>query len=375
MASVYTYRDTGLQTGVAIKAPVKVATTANITLSGTQTIDGVAVVAGDRVLARAQSSAAENGIYVVATTTWARAKDFDGPRDVVQGTRIPVAQGTTYAGQDFVVTNSGTITVGTTELTFKNQAIFSDVYQGAQASDPATRSDGSALQDGDLYLNTASGILKVYASSAWANTVVSASSFAATLLDDTTAAAARTTLGALGSDISALTAATVATGDLVAIADINDSNNPKKVTAQSIADLNSGATQTASTYTPTVTCGTSGTITLNTSLDTLNYAQTGDLVQVWGRLTVSSVSSPTGRIHLTLPVAPSAGTEGSNTGAVVCWMSGMVSANVSDVVAILSAANSRIEIYLGDGAAVQSDSAQQVQSSTDIYINATYMAS
>ena len=51
-----------------IKAPVVVATIANITLSGEQTINSVAVVAGDRVLVMNQTDPVENGIYVAATT-------------------------------------------------------------------------------------------------------------------------------------------------------------------------------------------------------------------------------------------------------------------------------------------------------------------
>jgi len=49
-----------------IKDSVRAATTANITLSGAQTIDGVSVVAGDRVLVKDQSTASQNGIYVAA---------------------------------------------------------------------------------------------------------------------------------------------------------------------------------------------------------------------------------------------------------------------------------------------------------------------
>jgi hypothetical protein len=63
--------------GLDPKPSVKVATTAAITLSGTQTIDTVAVVAGDRVLVKNQASAPANGIYVVAAGAWARATDMD----------------------------------------------------------------------------------------------------------------------------------------------------------------------------------------------------------------------------------------------------------------------------------------------------------
>ena len=61
-----TDRLNGLTAAVAIKAPVKAATTANITLSGLQTIDGVSCAAGDRVLVKNQATPSENGIYVVS---------------------------------------------------------------------------------------------------------------------------------------------------------------------------------------------------------------------------------------------------------------------------------------------------------------------
>lgn len=62
-------------TGFNLKNPVKCATTANITLSGTQTIDGVSVIAGDRVLVKDQTDAEDNGIYVVSASAWSRSTD------------------------------------------------------------------------------------------------------------------------------------------------------------------------------------------------------------------------------------------------------------------------------------------------------------
>lgn len=90
----------GVSTTLAVKAPVRVATTANITLSGEQTIDGVAVVAGDRVLVKDQTDATENGIWKAATGAWSRAADFNGARDVVQGTAVLVTSGT--LGGDYI---------------------------------------------------------------------------------------------------------------------------------------------------------------------------------------------------------------------------------------------------------------------------------
>src|SRR5688572_13385226 len=95
MPSVATSRLEGLETSVAVKPPCRVATTANITLSGTQTIDGVAVVADDRVLVKNQTSSVDNGIWICGSGAWTRALDFNGSRDAVGGTMVLVVQGTT----------------------------------------------------------------------------------------------------------------------------------------------------------------------------------------------------------------------------------------------------------------------------------------
>src|SRR4051812_8331924 len=71
-----------LSAGLSWKEAMRAASTANLTLSGTQTIDGVAVVANDRVLAKDQSTASGNGIYVVAAGAWARATDADGANEI-----------------------------------------------------------------------------------------------------------------------------------------------------------------------------------------------------------------------------------------------------------------------------------------------------
>lgn len=115
-----TDRRQGVNSSNAMKSPVKAATTANITLSGEQTIDGVSIVADDRVLVKDQSTASENGIYIASTSTWSRAPDWDGSYDVVQGTTVRVNSGTANSGKWFSVTTSGTITVGTTSVTISS---------------------------------------------------------------------------------------------------------------------------------------------------------------------------------------------------------------------------------------------------------------
>ena len=114
------------------KQSVRVATTANIVLSAPQIIDGVAVVAGDRVLVKNQAVAKDNGIYVAATGAWARAKDADVGAEVTSALIVSVEQGATLADTRWQLVTDGVIVLGTTPL------IFQDVLQGyALLSSPA----------------------------------------------------------------------------------------------------------------------------------------------------------------------------------------------------------------------------------------------
>ena len=109
-----------VKTGLDIKDSVRAATTANITLSNTQTIDGVALSVGDRVLVKDQSTASQNGIYVVASAAWTRAIDFDNTpgTEVTSGVFTFVEEGTVNSDSGWVLTTDGTITLGSTNLTF-----------------------------------------------------------------------------------------------------------------------------------------------------------------------------------------------------------------------------------------------------------------
>lgn len=97
---------------LAIKEPVRVATTGNIARSGLQTIDGVAVAAGDRVLVRAQTNTTENGIYVAASGSWTRATDFDAAGEVTGGTQVFVTEGTLFGEGFWHVAGSAAVTPG-----------------------------------------------------------------------------------------------------------------------------------------------------------------------------------------------------------------------------------------------------------------------
>ena len=105
------------RSGLDVKQSVRVATTESITLSGTQTIDGVSVIAGDRVLVKNQG-AATNGIYTVAAGSWSRSTDADSSAEVTAGMFTFVSEGTANADSGWVLTTNDTITLGTTVLSF-----------------------------------------------------------------------------------------------------------------------------------------------------------------------------------------------------------------------------------------------------------------
>jgi phage-related tail fiber protein len=88
------------------KEPVRAATTANVALSGLLTVDGVTLVAGDRVLVKDQTDATENGVYTASAGTWYRAPDSNSSRVLIKGMKVAVQEGTIHAGQVWnLVTN------------------------------------------------------------------------------------------------------------------------------------------------------------------------------------------------------------------------------------------------------------------------------
>ena len=103
-------------TGITWKAAVRVATTANITLSGTQTIGAIALNVGDRVLVKNQTAQTENGIYIVSATAWTRSLDADTGLKIETAT-VAVTLGTVNANTQWTCTATS-ITIGTTPITF-----------------------------------------------------------------------------------------------------------------------------------------------------------------------------------------------------------------------------------------------------------------
>jgi len=138
------------RSGLDVKGSVRAATTGNITLTNTQTIDTIDLAVGDRVLVKNQTTASQNGIYVVATTAWTRAEDCDNTPgiEVTSGMFTFVEEGAVNADSGWVLTTDGSITVGTTPLSFVQ---FSGAGQ-------ITAGDGLSKTGNTLAVNVANGI-------------------------------------------------------------------------------------------------------------------------------------------------------------------------------------------------------------------------
>lgn len=110
----------GFNIGAAMKPACVVATTGAITLQGVQTIDGISVGSCERVLVKDQTDPVDNGIYIADSSTWLRARDFDGARDAIPGTLVYVDRGTFYGTSFWVLNSSSTATkvaIGTDSIT------------------------------------------------------------------------------------------------------------------------------------------------------------------------------------------------------------------------------------------------------------------
>jgi hypothetical protein len=143
--------------GLKPKQACRVASTATLTLSAPQTIDGVSVIAGDRVLVKDQAAPAANGIYVVAAGAWTRATDMDSvtPVNEVNGAYTFIQEGTDNAGKGFV--QQGTVTTLDTDAI--NFVFFNSLadLSGSNAID-ITANVVSLTLDGSTLTQSGSGV-------------------------------------------------------------------------------------------------------------------------------------------------------------------------------------------------------------------------
>ena len=150
-----------VKVGLDFKDSVRVASTANVTISGPgAAIDGVTLSSGDRVLLKDQSTGSQNGIYIFngAASAMTRATDADADAEVTSGMFVFVEAGTVNADNGFVLSTDGTITVGSTALTFTQ---FSGAGQ-IVAGDGMTKSGNQLdVNDDNITLEVASDAVRI----------------------------------------------------------------------------------------------------------------------------------------------------------------------------------------------------------------------
>lgn len=137
---------------VDARESVRVASTANIDISSGlvngSVIDGITVATGERVLLKNQSTASQNGVYVVvASGAASRSADFDASSEVTTGALFLVSEGSINSGKAFKLTTSGAITVGTTNLTFSEYMGSAEVYAAVEPARPLGYSIRHKLTD------------------------------------------------------------------------------------------------------------------------------------------------------------------------------------------------------------------------------------
>jgi hypothetical protein len=305
--------------GLSWKQPVLCATTANITLTGLQTIDGVTVVAGDRVLVKNQSTASQNGIYLASATAWSRAPDADTWNELISAITF-IETGSTLTGTAWYCTAQPGGTIGTTAVNWSNfsvaasysagtgltltTGVFSITNTGVSAG-----AYGSASKTLTATVN-AQGQLTVLAASdiAIANTQVSGlgtmSTQNANSITVTGGSINGTTIG--GSTAAAVTGTTITantqftgagtglTGTATSLSiGGNAATATSATTATNIAGGAAGSVpyQTASGTTTLLAAGTDGyVLRLASGLPTWGADYTGTVTSVSGTGTVSGIS-------------------------------------------------------------------------------------
>jgi hypothetical protein len=138
--------------------PVRAASTGsplNPATGGLLVVDGVQLVAGDRVLAKDEASAVNNGIYAAATGPWMRTADASNNQQFFSGMAVTVALGNVNAGQRFICTTTDDpVVVGTSSITFVAQSIVATATQSATSATSFAVGTGSktfAIQAGKAF--------------------------------------------------------------------------------------------------------------------------------------------------------------------------------------------------------------------------------
>ena len=271
-------------TGLTWKSPVVVTTTANITLSGLQTIDSIAVTAGQRVLVNNQTTMTQNGIYVASAGAWARASDMTTGVDA-SGYAVYTEYGTANGGKAFVETLEPAI-VGTDSIQFTVFASIVPVTPGGSNGQLQYNLSGSFggapfSYDGTNF-DVTTGNFTVDAGnfSTTVGTISSGSSVTAATDITATAGNVVATAGQVnaGTSMTAGTGVTATTGNVVATA----------------GQVNAGTSMSATT---TITAGTGMTATTGNVVATAGnvVATAGNVVATAGQVNAgTSMTAGTG---------------------------------------------------------------------------------
>ena len=182
--------------GISWKQPCAVATLANITLSGLQTIDGYTTLAGDRVLVKNQSTAANNGIYLASATAWTRSLDADAWQEFVSAITF-IEYGTQAGGAWFCTATPGG-TLGVTALNW------------SQFTTSATYSAGTGLTlTGTVFSITPVGTANTYGSATQTPVFTTNASGQVTAVTNTTITPAVGSITGLGTNVATALAVNV----------------------------------------------------------------------------------------------------------------------------------------------------------------------
>ena len=336
-----------LVTGLDVKGSCIAGTTVNITLSGTQTIDGIALIAGDRCLVKNQSTASENGIYVVASGAWTRSTDMDTWSEV-PGAFTFLEQGSSQGDTGWVCTANAGGTIGVTAINwsqFSGGASYTAgtgitivgsaisltnpvaVNLGGTAGTATPTAGAVAYGSGTAYAFTAAGTSGQFLQSAGSGTPVwAAPSTAITITDDTTTNATRyplftsATSGTISTEYTSSTRLSYnpSTGYLTVTGLTSPIiNNPTvtnyvesvvaigTVTTTNTLSLTNGTVQTATltastacTFTmPTATAGKSFVLLLKQAASTGNGTATFTSVK-WGTSGAPTITATAGKMDI-----------------------------------------------------------------------------
>jgi hypothetical protein len=291
--------------GLSWKQPVLCATTANITLSGLQTLDGVTVVAGDRVLVKNQSTASQNGIYLASSTAWSRALDADVWNDLISAITF-VETGSTQSGSAWYCTAQPGGTIGTTAVNWSNFSVATTYTAGT----------GLTLAGNQFSITNTGVTAAAYGSASKTLTATVNAQGQLTVLADTNIAISNTQVSGLGTMSTQAASAVAITGgtiDGVTIGGVTagavtattftGAGTGLTGTATSLSIGGNAATATSATTATNLAGGATGSLPYQTSSSTTTLLAAGSNGQVltlasgvpsWATPTTGTVTSVSG---------------------------------------------------------------------------------